>query len=433
MLFDGNDSRLVIFGGWSNNWLGDMVSLNVSSITGPPYAIYSIKPNLGPLTGKTRVVITGEGFKDSQNITVKFDVGKGSENSTGNYISGTEIWCETPALEQYGPRKAEVTLTIGRGDSTITSSVFTYYLNTQAEHTICYGPGLLKNNAPGHKSIFNIQARNKNGVNRESGADEFKIVIHHLNKKVMVEKVREVEDFEGKTVQEKYEEEEIQDVEVPFELKDNDDGTYTVEYKVDEDAEEVNIDIQYSDAVGEYTPIRGNPFKSSWKKGQNKANNTMAGPLMQQHISNQLQEIDSFIANNKSEINIKNKNISEVFELLKVKESLQDIQSNKKEILLTMDVIEETLNHFSKKEDQPKDNELKKVKKLQDEWNGLTKMSVMVEKDISGPVKQEGDKAKENLMKFDERLKDFYLKMRKEEFYQYQTGGARSQQKIQEV
>jgi len=46
-------------------------------------------------------------------------------------------------------------------------------------------------------------------------------------------------------------------------------------------------------------------------------------------------------------------------------------------------------------------------------------MSVMVEKDISGPVKQEGDKAKENLIKFDERLKDFYLKMRKEEFYQY--------------
>lgn len=30
-----------------------------------------------------------------------------------------------------------------------------------------------------------------------------------MNKKVMVEKTREVEDFEGKVVQEKYEEEEI--------------------------------------------------------------------------------------------------------------------------------------------------------------------------------------------------------------------------------
>lgn len=216
MLYDNNDSRLVMFGGWSNNWLGDMVSLNVSSITGPPYAIYSIKPNLGPLTGKTRVVITGEGFKDSQNITVKFDAGKGSENSTGNYISGTEIWCETPALEQYGPRKADVTLTIGRGDNTITSSYFTYYLNTMAEHTICYGPGLLTNNATTHKSIFNIQARNKNGINRESGADEYKIQILHKNKKVMVERTREIENFEGQTVEEKYEEEELQDTEVEY-------------------------------------------------------------------------------------------------------------------------------------------------------------------------------------------------------------------------
>jgi len=53
-----------------------------------------------------------------------------------------------------------------------------------------------------------------------------------------------------------------------------------------------------------------------------------------------------------------------VFELLKVKESLQDIQTKKKDILLTMDVIEETLNHFNNKEDQSKDNEIKKVKKL---------------------------------------------------------------------
>jgi hypothetical protein len=28
-------------------------------------------------------------------------------------------------------------------------------------------------------------------------------------------------------------------------LKDNDDGTYTVEYKLDSDADEVTIDIQY--------------------------------------------------------------------------------------------------------------------------------------------------------------------------------------------
>ena len=57
-----------MFGGWANNWLNDMVALNVSSITGPPYAIYSMKPALGPLTGKTKVIIYGEGFKDTPNI-----------------------------------------------------------------------------------------------------------------------------------------------------------------------------------------------------------------------------------------------------------------------------------------------------------------------------------------------------------------------------
>lgn len=77
MFFDSNDSRLIIFGGWANNWLTDMVALNVSSITGPPYAIYSIRPSLGPLTGKTKVIIIGEGFRDTPNIQVQFQCAKG--------------------------------------------------------------------------------------------------------------------------------------------------------------------------------------------------------------------------------------------------------------------------------------------------------------------------------------------------------------------
>jgi len=42
-----------------------MWSLNVSMIVGPPYAIYSLKPSLGPLTGHSRIQIAGDGFKDS--------------------------------------------------------------------------------------------------------------------------------------------------------------------------------------------------------------------------------------------------------------------------------------------------------------------------------------------------------------------------------
>lgn len=40
MFFEKDDSRLIIFGGWANNWLDDMYALNVGNITGPSYAIF---------------------------------------------------------------------------------------------------------------------------------------------------------------------------------------------------------------------------------------------------------------------------------------------------------------------------------------------------------------------------------------------------------
>ena len=72
-----------------------------------------------------------------------------------------------------------------------------YFLNTDATNTIAYGPGLLKQNCAGYKSIFSIQARNTKGENRESGADNFLVKIIHKNKKVIVNKTREIENFEG--------------------------------------------------------------------------------------------------------------------------------------------------------------------------------------------------------------------------------------------
>ena len=57
MFYDKN--QLTIFGGWNNGWLGDMYSLNVSKIVGPPYAITEIDPPLGQLSGGDVVTIRG--------------------------------------------------------------------------------------------------------------------------------------------------------------------------------------------------------------------------------------------------------------------------------------------------------------------------------------------------------------------------------------
>jgi len=49
-------------------------------------------------------------------------------------------------------------------------------------------------------------------------------------------------------------------------------------------------------------------------------------------------------------------------------------------------------------------------------------MVIAVEKDIQIPVKNEADKARERIKKFEELLKEFQQALRKEIFYSYQSG-----------
>jgi len=59
-------------------------------------------------------------------------------------------------------------------------------------------------------------------------------------------------------------------------------------------------------------------------------------------------------------------------------------------------------------------------------------MAVTVEKDIAQPVKTEADKSQQNLIKFEEKMKEYYQNMKKETFYQYATGVEDSKAKIEE-
>ena len=63
------------------------------------------------------------------------------------------------------------------GDFTITSTFFTYYLNTKAENSIAYGPGILSENVAGSETVIIVQAKNIDKENRLSGNDEFIIEV----------------------------------------------------------------------------------------------------------------------------------------------------------------------------------------------------------------------------------------------------------------
>lgn len=91
MVYDQKNYRVVIFGGWANEWLSDVYALNVSSIVGPPYAITEILPSLGQLTGGTTIILKGVGFKDTGDIKVRFSVGKQFAEVSGSYMSPNEL------------------------------------------------------------------------------------------------------------------------------------------------------------------------------------------------------------------------------------------------------------------------------------------------------------------------------------------------------
>ena len=54
-------------------------------------------------------------------------------------------------------------------------------MNTKADQTICFGPGLLEDNYTDADAMFIIQARNVEGANRSTGADDFKVRIKRLD------------------------------------------------------------------------------------------------------------------------------------------------------------------------------------------------------------------------------------------------------------
>lgn len=66
MAYDHKAGRLVVFGGWADRWFGDVRTLEVGNVVGPPYAILNCDPVMGPITGGALLSILGIDFRQSQ-------------------------------------------------------------------------------------------------------------------------------------------------------------------------------------------------------------------------------------------------------------------------------------------------------------------------------------------------------------------------------
>eukprot|EP00913_Durusdinium_trenchii_P009924 g9315.t1 len=80
-------------------------------------------------------------------------------------MESPDTW-EPPVKVQIGPR-----------DLTTTMAHYTYFLNSIAEKSLCFGPGILQEQQANSETRFMIQARNQLGENRKSGRDEFMVTV----------------------------------------------------------------------------------------------------------------------------------------------------------------------------------------------------------------------------------------------------------------
>ena len=419
MIYDSKEKRLLVFGGWSNTFNNDIFQLNIGKITGPDYAIYAIRPSLGPLTGNTRCSIIGEGFRRSGNFFIRFQSGKFFRDVTATLESDTVIRCQSPNFEEVGPKEVEVRVYFESEDLTITRSAFKYFLNTRAEKTIAFGPGLLKSNAVGQKTSVYIQSRNVNNENRKSGNDQFKVKIYHHDSSL--EQVPEESEEDPKAADKEAEPEAVEREMIPFELKDSNDGQYTIDFQVEREGEVV-VEIEVLNEKHEFEPIRGSPFMMSATAEAEETSNDLKGPLVKKYLAGRIKHIEKMIEITKKYIDPANGEYeTNVFDLLRIVETIQKFNEKKEAITLELEVMAQIMENLEREGvDNRKDQEL--TRRLLKGVQFLQKESRDVERRIQPNIKVEKKACSKKIDAFEDNLKYYILEMRKSPVYRYSTG-----------
>uniref|UniRef100_K3W732 AAA+ ATPase domain-containing protein n=1 Tax=Globisporangium ultimum (strain ATCC 200006 / CBS 805.95 / DAOM BR144) TaxID=431595 RepID=K3W732_GLOUD len=244
MVFDKNTNHLTFFGGWANRWFNDLHVLNASEIVGPPYAISSIEPTSGPITGNAKIKVYGYNFA-GQSANLRFAVAKGFVDVVGTVLNSTVIQATAPSFEKYGSLLTEVRASLSGGMYTNVSTSFKFHSVTAAPKTLAFGPCLISslndNCLAEFPTAFIIQSRDKDDNPRDCGGDEFTIVLKSY-------------DEPSKPATPEAEDPPITSI------IDKNDGTYVVTFAAPK-AGKYQLSVDFNGTfAGTAGPVRGSPF-----------------------------------------------------------------------------------------------------------------------------------------------------------------------------
>ena len=249
------EHSLIVFGGFNKTWKNDLYTVNVDSIVGPPYAVLSVEPDCGPVTGGTTLRLKGQGFSGLNTVTVRFINPANPQkyrDTGGKVISDDCVETESPPFN-FAPT-ATIQVAAQEQLFTITSANFQFFEVTDAAATIAFGPGISGPCSCSDTTSFKIQAVDRFDMPRTIGGDEFSITACKSGSK--------------------------ENIEIHPEITDNNDGTYDVSYFISETGA-YSISVQFSGTYnGKKGHIQGSPFNvdfdSSLEPDHNRINSTWA-------------------------------------------------------------------------------------------------------------------------------------------------------------
>jgi len=322
----------------------------------------------------------------------------------GTYVSPTEVTCMTPNFDSFGPKEAVIQIQIGSEEISTTWSNFNYFLNTRAVKSLAYGPGCMHQEVTaGNEIEFTIQARNDLGENRTSGRDIFEVTVCQFKPPAE----------EGARPER---------VEIECSIDDCDNGKYICKYTAPDDGE-VELRILFQDDKGNMVPLRGSPYKSIMKPGFKENDGKMVGESMKKYIAYEVKRLQDLMQSTKSEINTKDKDkdMTSVKQLLKVKEKVDTTQKEQENINLQIDQLDESIKLMLENK-KIKDGDQKSFMQINKNWGDVKKLIKDVKKEIQPLIDHEKENNNKNIKSLEEDITHFTQVMKKREFFQYDCG-----------
>ena len=388
MIYYQHSKNLLLFGGWNNEWFGDIYGICVSAIVGPSYSVKSIYPNMGRISGNQEITLYGSKLSNG-NITVYFILGSKYAQTTATLIDDTKLTFVTPVFSEpsfinpgtrfQGTKDCEVYIKIDNEELSTNPIKFSIYYDTNAGKSIFFGPACITGGTPGVQTSLLIRARNDENENRLSGLDNFEVSVVSENDMTKSIETKIVDQNDGTYL-------------CTFTPPDND--KYRISVKLIGDKEKVDI--------------RGSPVSVEFS-GTDPANNEMVGKYMvEKFLKENVEKLEAEMKRLENSSSTEGKDLNDINVLIDIKNSNKEIEKVSDNFDLIINQLLEYYIDFKIGEKKALSKEVHK-----DRIENLTKMHTKLEEIRKNSAQEISPIINDKTIDYQNEIKDFYSELNK--------------------